>query len=53
MKVPFFFYEANWQVNLVALSEIIVPLYEIGATTRFLLSEHFDIGAAYAQYGSL
>ena len=35
------------------LAKLFVPLYEIGAMTRFLLSEHFDIGAAYAQYGSL
>ena len=30
-----------------------MPLYEIGAMTRFLLSVHFDICAAYAQYRSL
>ena len=35
------------------LAKLCVSLYKIGATTRFLLSEHFDIGAAYAQYGSL
>lgn len=35
------------------LAKLFVPLYEIGAMTRLLLSEHFDIGAAYAQYGSL
>jgi hypothetical protein len=35
------------------LAKLCMPLYEIDAMTRFLLSEHFDIGAAYAQYRSL
>lgn len=53
MKVPFSFMKRIGKRIWSRLAKLCVPLYEIGAMTRFLLSEHFDIGAAYAQYGSL